>query len=177
MSDGLAVLSGSTEIRVESRTPVTPGGDDYIIARGNLANYGVNGVLDSTLISVDPDNTANPSDTFQLAGWENGDTLALFWFPTLTLGNSIIPAGTPFGSYTRATAVNLTSAWITPNDGASNYKLGFYTTDGSELSPGPTAANGPSASVASQVAAVPEPSTLGMAALGLIGLMSRRRRN
>ena len=151
------------------------GGDDYIIARGNLAAYGVAGVLDAFL-SVDPDTISAPADTFQLAGWENGDTLALFWFPTLTLGSSIIPAGTPFGSYTRNSAANGTSAWITPAEPASNYKLGFFTTDGGELSPGATAVNSPNSARASQ-SAVPEPSTLGMAALGVIGLLSRRRRN
>lgn len=159
-----------------SNQPLFAGGDDYVIARGNLTNYGVAGVLDFPTLSVDPDSTTNAVDTFSLAGWENGDTLGLFWFPTLTLGSTVIPANTPFGSYTRNAAANGTSAWITPNDGASNYKLGFYTTDGAELSPGPTAVNAPNAARSSQTA-VPEPSTLGMAALGIIGLMSRRRRN
>ena len=153
------------------------GGDDYVVARGDL-NSGLfePGTL-SRVLSLDPDNTANGSDTFSLAGWENGDTLALFWFPTLTIGSVNIPAGTPFGSYTRATAVNSTQPWVTPNDGVSNYKLALYTTDGVTFSPGATAANSPAAGRSSQIVGVPEPSTLGMAALGVIGLMSRRRRN
>lgn len=153
------------------------GGDDYVVARGDL-NSGLfePGTLNRVL-SLDPDNPGNNTDTFSLAGWETGDTLALFWFPTLTIGSVNIPAGTPFGSYTRATGVNATQPWTTPNDGISNYKLALYTTDGVTFSPGATAANSPAAGRSSQIVPVPEPSSMMLAGLGLALFAGRRRRN
>lgn len=176
---GLYMLVGSTtdlsfgSIQGGSSTAIgstlSPGGDDFILFKGNLTAAGTPGVLDASIGGL---NFAS------IPGWNAGDPLALVWFPTLTQASATIPFGTPFGIYTRNTpaAGDGSAAWITPADGVSNHPLAFFTQNGETLSTGPTAANGPTAG-RSSMNAVPEPSTLGMAALGLIGLMSRRRRN
>ena len=160
-------ITGGTSTAVGSA--LSPGGDDFILFKGNLLAAATPGVLDANITGL---NFAS------IPGWGAGDPLALIWFPSLTQASTSIPFGTPFGIYTRNSAVAAegSAAWITPANGTSNYPLGFFTTNGETFSPGPSAVNPASAGRSSQTA-VPEPSTLGMAALGVIGLLSRRRRN
>lgn len=141
-------------------------GDDRVLFRTNAASYGVNGVVDFS---------TGPLVLATVPNWTPGDPLALLWFPTLTSASLTIPEGTPYGFYSRGTAVNLTQPWITPPDPTSAYPLGLFTTNGTELSPGPTAANPPSAGNASLVA-TPEPTSAALLALGLVSLAARRRR-
>ena len=146
------------------------GGDDTIVYKGDISSYGVNGVL----------NTSTPGINFSIAtGWNAGDSLALIWFPTLTISSSTLSAGTPYGIYTNASAVDGSSVWITPSSPSTNYKLLFYTKAGSEVSPGASASNAATAGNASlTVAAVPEPSTFAMLGIGmgLAGWMARRKK-
>ena len=145
-------------------------GDDKILFRGNLANYGVNGVLSESTGSL----TLN---TGALTGWTSGDPLALLWFPTLTTGSGTIASGTTYGLYSNASVVDGSDAWITPSDPTTNHKLLFYTQAGSELSPGAGASNSASVGNASlTVGAVPEPSRslLGLIGFGVLALRRRR---
>ena len=168
-----AFVPGSSTL--VSNSPFTAGGDDYVVYRNDLTSYGP-GVLDRTLSGASALNLAS------IPGWNTGDPLALVWFvggPTgMTLGNTTITNGSRYGIYSNPLAVDGSRAWVTPTDPTSTANLLFYTKDssGGDLGPGPTASNLGSAGRASQTV-VPEPSTLGMLALGVIGLMSRRRRN
>lgn len=176
--DGVFMLVASTTdatfqpIFAGSSTAVgsTFGVDDKILFVGDLGTFGVNGVLDETLAI----------DSTLFAGLTTGDPLALYWFPTLTTSDTSISAGTTYGYYTNPLAVDGSSAWLTPADPTSNYSLGFFTKDGSELSPGSSASNLASAGNASlTVSAVPEPSVslLAMAGAMFAVLGRRRRRN
>ena len=171
INGGGGVINGGTSTAIGSL--LSPSGDstpdDFVLFRGNLTAAGTSGVLDALITGL---NFAS------IPGWDAGDPLALIWFPSLTTSSTTIPNGTRYGIYTRNTSVPLegSAAWITPANGTSNYPLGFFTQNGETFSPGPTAVNSAAAG-RSSITAVPEPSTLGMAALGVIGLMSRRRRN
>lgn len=147
-------------------------GDDKILFRGDLSNYGADGVLSTSTGSLTVNSGA-------LTGWTSGDPLALLWFPTLTSGSGTIVAGTQYGLYTNASAVDGSDAWITPADPTTNHKLLFYTqgASGGDLSPGAGASNLASAGNASlTVAGVPEPSRslLGLIGLGVLALRRRR---
>lgn len=144
------------------------GGDDKILFRSDLTSFGTNGVLDLSTGAL---------ELSTIAGWNTGDPLALLWFPTLTTASASIDAGVQYGFYSNGSAVDGSSTWVTPADPTSNYLLGFFTQDGGELSPGPTAANPAAAGNASlTVAGVPEPSRalLGLLGLGFVALRRRR---
>lgn len=145
------------------------GGDDKVLFKADISNYMVNGVLDRATGAL---------DLSSVSGWNTGDPLALLWFPTLTTASSTISAGTEYGFYRNAAAVDGTQAWVTPADPTSNYLLGFFTQDGAELSPGGGAANLASAGNASLTVggAVPEPSRSLLALIGFGVLALRRRR-
>lgn len=161
-------------------TTFAPGGDDYVLFRGDLSNFGEAGVLDTYLaLSL----AATP-------GWNMGDALALIWFKGgaggTTLATPTISEGTPYGFYTRANSVNGSRPWFTPANATSNYILGFYTQDGVELSPGAAAANPPAAGETdllpaaagetSHLVVAPEPTTMVLGIAGVLVLASRRRR-
>ncbi len=106
--------------------------------------------------------------------WSLSDPLALVWFPTLTLASpTTLTAGTTYGFYTNASAIDGSNAWITPSAPASSVPLAFYTTDGNDLGPG---TNPVSAANASQTVAAPEPTSALLLSVGLVSLASRRRR-
>lgn len=164
-----ASFSGITAGSSTSISSSLNGGDDRVVFKTDLSSYGTNGVLDLTTGAL---------NLSTVTGWNTGDPLALLWFPTLTAASSTIPAGTQYGFYTNATAVDGTQAWVTPADPTSNYLLGFFTKDGVELSPGTGAANSAAAGNASlTVGAVPEPSRsmLGLIGFGMLTLRRRRR--
>ena len=143
--------------------------DDKILFRGNLlGSPDANGVLQIATGAL----TLNAGS---LTNWTVGDPLALLWFPTLTVGSSTIPAGTKYGLYTNASAVDGSDPWITPADGTTDHSLLFYTTDGLNLGPGSNPASAGNASLT--VAAVPEPSRsmLGLIGFGMLALRRRRR--
>lgn len=143
--------------------------DDRILFRGDLlGSPNVNGVLQVGTGAL----TLN---TGLLTNWTVGDPLALLWFPTLTAGSNTIPAGTKYGLYTNASAVDGSDPWITPADGTTDHSLLFYTTDGVNLGPGTNPAAAGNASLT--VDAVPEPSRsmLGLLGFGMLALRRRRR--
>ena len=143
--------------------------DDRILFRGDLlGSPNVNGVLQVGTGAL----TLN---TGLLTNWTVGDPLALLWFPTPTAGSNTIPAGTKYGLYTNASAVDGSDPWITPADGTTDHSLLFYTTDGLNLGPGSNPASAGNASLT--VAAVPEPSRsmLGLIGFGMLALRRRRR--
>ncbi|WP_009965535.1 PEP-CTERM sorting domain-containing protein [Verrucomicrobium spinosum] len=174
--DGVFMLVASTAdatfqpILAGTSTAVgsTFGLDDRILFVGDLGSFGVDGVLDATIAI----------DSTLFAGLTTNDPLALYWFPTLTTGDTSIGEGTTYGFYTNAVAVDGSSAWLTPADPTSNYSLGFFTKDGSELSPGIGASNLASAgNAANTVSAVPEPSVSVLAMAGaMFAVFGRRRR-
>jgi hypothetical protein len=145
--------------------------DDRILFRGDLlGNPNANGVLQVATGGLS-------LNAGLLTNWTAGDPLALLWFPTLAAGSTTIPAGTTYGRYTNASAVDGSDAWITPSDGTSDHNLLFYTKDGVELSPGSGAANlAPAGNASLTVAAIPEPSRsmLGLIGLGVLALRRRR---
>jgi PEP-CTERM motif len=147
--------------------PLTAGGDDYVVYRGNLTSYGP-GVLDASLSGGSALNLAS------VAGWNPGDALALMWFPSLNTASAQIPNGTRYNYYSNPLAADGSQPWVTPNDPTSNYNLLFYTksSSGGDLGPGPTASNDATVGRSTQTV-VPEPTTIGLAGLGLLG---RRRR-
>jgi hypothetical protein len=104
--------------------------------------------------------------TFDLAGSFNaGDPLGLYWFPNLTTSSANLTAGT-FGVFTGG------SGWVTPSDG-STVSLSFFTADATELDfGGPYLA---SRGVASLPLPVPEPSTMLLVGVGLLGAICLRR--
>jgi hypothetical protein len=155
---------GSTSIG----SPISPGSDDLIVYRGNFTTYGVDGVLFATASNLNTD---------LIPGWTVGDPLAIMWFPSLTVASTTFITGQRYGFYTNSNAVDGSSAWITPPNTGASASLGFFTKNGAELSPGPSASNPATAGVASQVVApVPEPSALCFVGLGIAGLVARRRR-
>jgi hypothetical protein len=111
-------------------------------------------------------------------GWGQDDRLALLWFPTLTESSTSIDVGTVYGLYTNPSSTTLSSAWITPANGTSNYLLGLYTIDGAQVlgEPGEIASDAGMASFT--VSAIPEPSTYAaiFGALTLGGVCYRRYR-
>ena len=142
-------------------------GDDRVVFKTDLSSFGTNGVLDLTTGAL---------NLSSVTGWNTGDPLGLLWFPTLTAASTTIPAGTQYGFYTNANAVDGTQAWVTPTDPTNNYRLGFFTKDGVELSPGSGAANSASAGNASlTVAPEPSRSMLGLIGFGMLALRRHRR--
>ena len=98
-----------------------------------------------------------------------GDQILLRWFPTLTLANTTPPAGAPFGQFRTDIIENFSDiTWNLPNDG-SLVALNFLT-----MAQGGTRAE--IEGVANMIVAVPEPSTVALVGLSVIGLAAYSRR-
>jgi hypothetical protein len=145
---------------------ILDGDDDVVLFRGDLTAYGVDGVLSTSVTGINFANFAN---------FGPGDSLALYWFPTLTTASTTIDPGTTYGVYTSTIPVDGSAAWIAPADGTTDHFLFFYTQDGSELSPGAEASNPASAGNAS-LTVVPEPASMLLFGLAGLGMMTVRRR-
>ena len=101
-----------------------------------------------------------------------GDQILLRWFPTLTLANTTPPAGAPFGQFRTDLIENFSDiSWNLPNDGAI-VGLNFLT-----MALGGTRPE--MDGVANMIVAIPEPSTVALVGLSVIGLAvySRRRKS
>ena len=144
-------------------------GDDQILARFDLSLFSTPGVL-----------LVNPSastDTF--TNLSSGDRLALYWFPTLTLSSTAVPnTQTSYGTYQTGNTLPLdgSAAWTMPAGTTNNYKLYFLTTD-ANTSYTAAGTHTVAESSATLLTVVPEPSTLALGALGIVGLgyVLRRR--
>jgi hypothetical protein len=115
--------------------------------------------------------SAQAAITFALnSAITTGDPLLLRWWPTLTTASLSPGAGTSFGQF-RTDAIENSSdiSWNVPADGATD-ALNFVTMSYAGTEPD-------SAGIASMMtAAVPEPSTFALGALGVLGLVFLRRR-
>ena len=136
------------------------GTEDQILAKFDLSTFATAGVLSTSLTGL------------TIA---QGTPLALVWFPTLTSASTTIAGGTSYGSYVNGGALDGGSAWTAPANGTSNYKLFYYTSDATTLHAG-GANTSASGNASFTVAAVPEPSRVMLAAMGLGALVLRRRR-
>lgn len=144
--------------------------DDVVVATFAIssANSGsAGGLFEALNINYDP-NTYRAGLTIA-----QGMPMLLRWWPGKTTAspNSSVLAGDRFGEYRTASVVDGSEiAWTTPAVGSLN---ALNVT---------TPASGGTATV-SQLSArltvvpVPEPSTLGLAAIGILSLIGRRRRN
>ncbi len=106
---------------------------------------------------------------------------AVYWFPTLTLDATAIPAGTSFGYYTStdATQFGSDSAWNTGANNAANLTLRAYTAINTTILAPESPLAGGLANTALQATftTVPEPATGALLGLGTaLWLCSRRRR-
>jgi hypothetical protein len=122
-------------------------GDDIEVFRWNLSAPGTPGQFNNSTSSIF-------LDTAPRLGWQSGQLLELYWYPTLTLSASSPGAGTSYGAY-RDPATNplLTldgsDLWVTPSD-AGTATLNFFTTTFGGTNPEP-------AGLASSATPVPEP--------------------
>ena len=108
-------------------------GDDFLVAAWNIASSGGNV----------PGAFLGSTGSISFSGdWAEGDDLALYFFPTLTLTNPpASAAAVPYGMF-RVTAANLdgTDLWVTPPDGTLAINLKVITTDATALGTGTTPA-------------------------------------
>ena len=109
-------------------------------------------------------------------GWDQGDRLALFWLPELTLGDTSVLPGDKYGLYAPQIGEEKdgSNQWVTPTDGTGNYTLKFFTEDAVRFGMG---SNLPSAAFANLLV-IPEPQTYALifGGLTLLGLRIVRRR-
>lgn len=144
------------------------GGDDLILFGSNLTDSGTDGVL-----AVFPSLTLG---TYGGKSWDQGDSLALVWFPGLTTSSSMTAANDSYGLFTSLTP-DAGSVWSTPANNVGSYQLYIFTTNSAVLPAGAgTGTSSPSDLVAG-LTVVPEPSTYALiAALGCLGVIILRRR-
>ena len=141
------------------------GGDDMVIFRTSPQfSDTTTGFFDTT-----------PVLTFR-NGWNEGDPLAFFWLPELTLINTSVLPGDKYGLYAPIAGEESDGSqpWLTPGDLTAGYTLAFLTNDAVEFG---TGSNLPSAAFANLLV-IPEPQTYALILGGLtvLGLLIVRRR-
>ena len=126
-------------------------GDDLIVSLQDLSNAAQDGIwYGAAIISYTGDISA-------------GDQFRLYWFPTVTLAAATLTGGEQFGLY-GPDLVGLDgsdSPWVLSGDGGGYYALYFVTQSQGGSNPN-------TAGWATDAAAIPEPSTMALAALGLL---------
>jgi hypothetical protein len=156
-------------------SPMAPGyvplgsylsGDDVVVYLTDLNSFGLPGILDASTPQLSLDD---------VAGWDPGDPLAIYWLPGATLALPEIEPGGWYGIYTDGVGYDGSDPWITPADGALSWNLLFYTQDGEVDSPGAEAFNPAEAGLAS-LSAAPEPTRGMLVLLGALMLVARRGR-
>lgn len=158
--DGWQLTPGDISLNIDGLS-----GDDRIIARTDLSVDGP-GVLSGL---TDPVSTGGI--------WQPGQSLALFWIPTLTISSNTINVGTFYGSYeTGDTDIGPGEDWITPSVDSFAYELFFYTSDGLTLGPGSNPHPASDGNASKEVQAVPEPSTGILLTVSVLALFGFRRR-
>lgn len=130
-TNGLVLLVASTnDTTIGTPSSVSfVSGDDTLIAKWDLSTWSTPGFL---LDSTGPVTLAG--------GWNAGDPLQLFWFPTLTITSDKPGAGIPYGQYRTDATIDGGDPWITPGDGAT-ITLKFLTQDAGGLVNPPAAGN------------------------------------
>jgi hypothetical protein len=124
-TNGLVLLVASTS----DSTFGTPtfasfvSGDDTIVAKWDLSTWSTPGLL---LESTGPVALGS--------GWNAGDPLQLYWFPTLTLASASPGVGASYGKYRTNSTVDGGDPWTTPADGAT-IALKFLTADAGGSNP------------------------------------------
>ncbi len=140
------------------------GNDDQILGAFNLTNNNVAGVLALTV-------SATTGGTF--ANLSSGDPIALYWFPTLTLTNTVVPStATSFGTYQTGNVapLNGSASWVMPGGTTNNYALYFKTTDAAALGAGSHTPAEATAAFLTTPAVVPEPSSMALGVLAVTAL-------
>jgi len=149
----------------------------------NVGNY-LGGSSDDRIIgiftqrtNVGGSNTGFAEDFTGLSysgNFNQGDKLYLLWFPTVTTPGATVGAGASYGVYRTDTIDTYSGAdiaWFAPADGGT-YNMSAYL-DSIYPGSGVTTAN----FTASQITAVPEPSTYGLLGVGALVLVVFRARN
>jgi uncharacterized protein (TIGR03382 family) len=159
-------------------------GFSSLLSGGQLTLNGLIGGADNRVIarfdaSVWGDGAAqNPANNVSFefgdyTNWEDGDPLALFWFPELTISSTSLSANNTYGQYLGPLGSDGVS-WATPSDQGDKDFI-FYTQAGNTIGPGPLPAAAGNAS--NTVSAVPEPSVSILAMAGaMFAVLGRRRR-
>ena len=139
----------------------TGGSADDIV----LASFVINAGLGS------PGTVAQPITVTYTGNITAGDLIMLRWFPTLTLLDTAPPADAPFGQFRIDLIQDFsTIAWVLPPDAGGAFDLNFLTmAQGSTVNP-------ETAGLANMVVAIPEPSTVALLGLSVIGLAAYSRR-
>ena len=101
----------------------------------------------------------------------SGDSVGLYWFPTLTTASDVASSGTTYGDYLGPGSTG-SSAWVLPAESAQS-TLDMYTTNG-VFNTGTLSASTGLANLT--VGAVPEPGKSFLLCVGLLGMLLRRRR-
>ena len=138
-------------------------GDDHMIGMWDIAAGGGNtpGAFQGTTGAV----------SFS-GDWGEGDPLAIYWFPTLSLPSEAPGEAVPYGMYANGT-MDGTDPWTTPADGTSGHRLIFLTTDADNLLPGggsSDSADGLASNVTSGTAPADPSGVAGEASPGMITL-------
>lgn len=132
-ANGAAMPATGLVILVASTTDATFGGptedtfvtgDDTEIARWDLSAFASNGVLSEVTAALP-----------FAGGWNTGDPLQLYWFPTLTIGSIKPGPGVAYGQYRHETGLDGSEPWVTPGE-ADVRSLRFYTADAAFLNDG-----------------------------------------
>lgn len=95
-------------------------GDNIELARWDLSAFGTEGILFDA---------ANNLGLF--GGWNSGDALAIYWYPTLTTSATSPGTGTSYGFYRDASGLDGGAAWVTPSSGTVTLKFLTQSVGGS----------------------------------------------
>lgn len=99
-------------------------GDDEVVTYWDLDDYS----FTSTDIRLVTEGGVNYG-----ANWTADDSLALFWFPTLSSANMIPAADTVYGVFADAASLASGDAWSMPADGTLKHSLKLFTAAATKL--------------------------------------------
>ena len=141
-----------------------PSGSNFV-SGGEMLLYS----WDLSAVGIDGAFAGSTGDLSFSGAWNQGDQLRVYWYPTLTLGDSGPANAIPYGYYSDPLGIDGSDPWVTPDESA-NISLSFFTSDSIFF----TGSNSPEAGVAGHQ--VPDTgSTLVLMSMGLAGLTVARR--